>query len=126
MAPEKVGPSISNVEAGGNLSHLAGYVMRPTSGWLAPGSPTSSPCQAQQSISLREVWLGNCEAILSVTQRSARFSTPFVEVSVTTYRARNRVPLPAASGDRSVALSHCDVDASARRPFACSSARDLS
>src|ERR1700730_5972169 len=125
MAPEKVGPSISNVEAGGNLSHLAGYVgyvMRPTSGRPARGAP----CQGQQSVALRGVWLGNCEAILSVTQRSARFSTPFVEVSVTTYRARNRVPLPAASGDRSVALSHCDVDASARRPFACSSARDLS
>src|SRR6185369_7615564 len=112
---------ISNVEAGGNLPHLAGYVRRPTSGRGA-----GSPCQAQQSVSLRGVWSGNCEAILSVTQRSARFSTPFVEVSVTTYRARNRVPLPAASGDRSVALSHSDVDVSARRPFACPSARDLS
>src|SRR6266702_7976173 len=121
MTPEKVGPSISNVEACGNVPHLAGYVMRPTAGRAA-----ASPCQGQQSVSLRGVWLGNCEAIRSVTQRSARFSTPFVEVSVTTYRARNRVPLPTAPGDRSVALSHSDVDASARRPFACPSARYLS
>src|SRR5262245_8324924 len=96
-APEKVGPSISNVVAGGSIVHLPGYVMRPTLGPLAAGFPSGSSGQGQQSSSLGRARLDNCDAILSVTQRSARFSTPLVDVSVTTYRARNRVPLPFVS-----------------------------